>query len=179
MIYGPSSSTASTGFALPYRIRLATSKLTPTLSRPTSLMARTSVMGVSCPVSQRNVWPFCLQYCGHGADGVHGLGVERLVGVLGNESAVRLHAGNAGFLGEIRHLLDARDARLAILARRQPDGQRPLIEIVNLRARDRRRSRKSLPRRIWPSRRGASRRRRHRSLESPTGRLGIRDRVRA
>src|SRR4029077_13500594 len=54
------------------------------------------------------------------------------IGVLGNESAMRLHSGNSGLLGEIRHLLDARDTGVAILARRHPDGQWSFVKIVNL-----------------------------------------------
>ena len=114
-MYGPKTSTASTGFALPYRIRLAASKFTPMLSSPTSRMARTSVMGVSCPVSQRNFWPFLPAVRRHGADGLDRFRVQRVVGVLGDESAVALHGGDPGLAGEIRDLLHARDARLAVL----------------------------------------------------------------
>ena len=54
---------------------------------------------------------------GHGADGFDGFRIDRIVGVFGNEPAMRLHAGDTSFFGKVRHLLDTLDARLPILAR--------------------------------------------------------------
>jgi len=89
-------------------------------------------MGVSWPVSQRNFWLFPSAVRGYRADGIDGFLVRRIVGILGNKSAVALHRGDLGFRREVRDLFHAGDALRAVLTRRQTDGQRSPIEIVNL-----------------------------------------------
>ena len=53
---------ASTGFALPYKIRFAVSRFTPRLPVPISSKARSMVTGVSCPLSNNRYWFCCLRW---------------------------------------------------------------------------------------------------------------------
>ena len=67
-------------------------------------MARTSVIGVSCPVSQRKFCPLFLQYA------------------------------TTALLGEIGGFLDVRNARGARVAGNQADGERAFVEVPDFAA---------------------------------------------
>src|ERR1039458_3472992 len=72
---------------------------------------------------------------GHGADGFDGFLVNGIVRIFGDESAVSLDGGDAALFGEIGGFLDLGDARVAIFARHQADGERTFIEVVDFGAR--------------------------------------------
>src|SRR5438270_815062 len=55
--------------------------------------------------------------------------IHRIIGIFGNEPAMRLYGRDAAFLGEIRRLLDMCDSRRARLARNQANRQWPLIKV--------------------------------------------------
>src|ERR1035438_2518289 len=69
---------------------------------------------------------------GHGADGLDGFLVDGIVRIFGDESAVGLDGWDAALFGEIRGLLDLRDARVAVFARHQADSEWTFIEVVDL-----------------------------------------------
>lgn len=65
----------------------------------------------------------------HVSDGCYGFFVDLVIGIFGNESAVRLHGWDSALFGEVGSRLDVGNARVSRFAGHQTDGQWPLIEV--------------------------------------------------
>src|SRR6266478_6401753 len=115
----PSTFSASTGFALPYKIRFAVSRPTPSAVLFTSFNMRSMVVGVSWPVSIRKLCRLDA-YCSHGSF------VQSILRVLRNEATMGLYTSDAERLREVRALLQCVQSRLAVGSRHHTNRGRPL-----------------------------------------------------